>query len=72
MTDITRTPPAMHTVQLPGIILISARALTVALLVFILSALFLPWQQTATANGRIIAFTPDERDQAIQAPVKGR
>jgi len=71
-TSTTRTPPAMHNVQLPGIILISARALTVALIVFVLSALFLPWQQTATASGRIIAFTPDERDQAIQAPVKGR
>ncbi len=31
-----------------------------------------PWQQTAPGIGRVIAFSPDERKQNIDAPTEGR
>lgn len=33
---------------------------------------FLPWQQTASGTGRVIAYSPNERQQIISAPVDGR
>jgi len=32
----------------------------------------LPWQQTAKGNGRVIAYSPNDRTQEINAPVDGR
>lgn len=43
-----------------------------ALAVSIVLALFLPWQQTADGSGRVVAFTPMERRQEIDAPIEGR
>lgn len=37
-----------------------------------LLALFAPWQQHVSGSGRVIAFTPLDRPQDIEAPVKGR
>lgn len=34
--------------------------------------LFVPWQQSCTASGRVIAFNPIERQQVVEAPVDGR
>ena len=31
-----------------------------------------PWQQTVTGNGNVIAFSPGERQQTIEVPIKGR
>lgn len=45
------------------------------LLLLVLAAvamLALPWQQTATGSGRVVAFAPTERQQTVEAPVKGR
>lgn len=44
-----------------------------ALLFFVLPlvALFLPWQQNITANGKVTAFSPTERVQTIDAPLNG-
>jgi multidrug efflux pump subunit AcrA (membrane-fusion protein) len=33
---------------------------------------FAPWQQNVTGAGRVVAFTPLDRPQAVQAPVPGR
>jgi multidrug efflux pump subunit AcrA (membrane-fusion protein) len=42
-------------------------------LVFVLVAIsILPWQQTAPGIGRVVAFSPNEREQTIHAPVDGR
>ncbi|SEN34011.1 HlyD family secretion protein [Nitrosomonas marina] len=35
-------------------------------------ALFAPWQQNISGSGRVAAFTPLDRPQAVQAPVSGR
>lgn len=41
-------------------------------LVSFIMLLLLPWQQTATGYGRVIAYAPNERQQEINAPVDGR
>lgn len=34
--------------------------------------LFVPWQQNLRGLGRVVAFAPLERQQSIEAPIKGR
>lgn len=44
-------------------------------IVFVVGAVVLaiaPWRQNAVGEGRVIAFSPNERELQIQAPVKGR
>jgi len=38
---------------------------------FVLMA-FAPWQQSVTGSGSVLAYTPDQRQQGIEAPIKGR
>jgi len=42
------------------------------LLVSVLLLIFAPWQQSIRGAGRVIALTPVERAQTIDAPVEGR
>jgi len=44
---------------------------SVSLVFAMCSLLWLPWQQTAQGGGRVIAFSPLARPQAILAPSKG-
>ncbi|NDG27118.1 MAG: HlyD family efflux transporter periplasmic adaptor subunit, partial [Proteobacteria bacterium] len=37
-----------------------------------IALLLLPWQQTAKGNGRVIAYSPNDRAQEINAPIDGR
>jgi multidrug efflux pump subunit AcrA (membrane-fusion protein) len=39
---------------------------------FVAVCVFVPWQQTARGQGRVIAFAPGERTQELTAPVDGR
>lgn len=52
------------------------RGVIFILLLFLLTTcavlIWVPWQQTASGYGRVIAFTPLERQQVIEAPIKGR
>lgn len=48
-----------------------AYALAVASTLFLVGIMFIPWQQTASATGRVVAFTPFDRQQTVDAPVKG-
>jgi multidrug efflux pump subunit AcrA (membrane-fusion protein) len=43
-----------------------------ALLLFLLLVLFVPWQQTALGEGKVMAFLPGERIQNITTNVMGR
>lgn len=58
-----QTPPAIRSV-----------AVGVAALFFLLTFVLLltPWQQSALGTGRVIAYAPADRQQVVQAPVKGR
>jgi adhesin transport system membrane fusion protein len=49
-----------------------AGTLVAAFAVFVAIVVFSPWQQNISGTGRIIAFTPLERQQNIEAPVGGR
>jgi len=64
--------PAMYHVRIPRSISWSWK-LIIALIVLTLAAMLLvPWQQTSSSTGRVIAYTPQERDQGVDAPIKGR
>jgi len=49
-----------------------ARTLGIVVLVGIIALAVAPWRQNAVGEGRVIAFSPNERELQIQAPVKGR
>tara|TARA_R110002111_G_scaffold262694_1_gene340140 strand:- start:68742 stop:70226 length:1485 start_codon:yes stop_codon:yes gene_type:complete len=49
-----------------------ARFLFVTLLLTIILMAFAPWQQSVTGTGNVLAYAPDQRQQVIQAPIKGR
>jgi multidrug resistance efflux pump len=39
---------------------------------FVIGLFLLPWQQTSTGSGRVVAYAPLERQQVIDAPIEGR
>ena len=49
-----------------------ARMLGAALLLVSLTLALAPWQQSVSGQGRVVAYAPLERQQAIQAPIEGR
>lgn len=49
-----------------------ARGLLIVAIVGGLFMLVAPWQQTAQGQGEVIAFSPNERALALQAPIEGR
>lgn len=51
---------------------IMTRLVCVMLGVTLLALILVPWQQTAFSQGRVIAYSPTERQQAIEAPLEGR
>lgn len=54
----------------------SIRRIGLFLFVFLLITIFLmafaPWQQSVTGTGSVLAFAPDQRQQVIETPIKGR
>ncbi|MCA9031038.1 MAG: toxin secretion protein, partial [Planctomycetaceae bacterium] len=42
------------------------------LLITMVAMAFVMWQQTVTGTGSVIAYAPTERQQVIEAPIKGR
>ena len=49
-----------------------ARFLFFGLVATIVVMVYAPWQQSITGTGDVIAFAPAERQQTIEAPIKGR
>jgi multidrug efflux pump subunit AcrA (membrane-fusion protein) len=64
--------PALRAVRTPQPAVWLARALVLLLAAFALGLAVTPWQQTAAGSGRVIAYAPLERPQAIEAPIEGR
>ncbi|MES2765146.1 MAG: HlyD family efflux transporter periplasmic adaptor subunit [Bacteroidota bacterium] len=54
----------------------SARKFLYALLgligIFVLSLIFVPWQQTVAGSGKVTSFVPNARPQPIESPISGR
>ncbi|MEM7457768.1 MAG: HlyD family efflux transporter periplasmic adaptor subunit, partial [Planctomycetota bacterium] len=61
----------LHLVQSSRLAKRLARLLLVGLFLSILAMAFLPWQQTSRGKGEVVAFVPQERQQAIESRVKG-
>jgi multidrug efflux pump subunit AcrA (membrane-fusion protein) len=51
---------------------LAGRLIAIAFAVFVLALVFAPWQQSVTGTGRVIAYAPLERQQAIETPIAGR
>lgn len=74
------SPSAYSEALLPSLRLarssLFARKIGRLLLIFLMGAFafvaFAPWQQSVTGSGDVIAFAPLERQQTIEAPIKGR
>ncbi len=49
-----------------------AKWTTIFFIIMLVLFAVLPWQQTAFGEGRVIAYSPTERQQVIAAPVDGR
>ena len=64
--------PALARIRPPHSLRLVAMALAVALPLLGLLLLIVPWQQSATGAGRVIAFSPQEREQMVEAPISGR
>ncbi|HBY61736.1 MAG TPA: transporter [Solibacterales bacterium] len=66
------TLPAMRLVGTPHTTRTLARVLAVMFLVTVAALVFTPWQQSVPGKGRVVALNPNDRLQAIGAPVEGR
>jgi multidrug resistance efflux pump len=75
MTSNLRTGPA----TLPALKLVQssvaarriANGLVVLLILTIAAMAFLPWQQSARGSGKVVAYSPQERQQTVTSPTKG-
>lgn len=50
----------------------AAKLLFAVLVLTIFVMLFAPWQQTVSGSGNVVAYAPRDRQQTIEAPIKGR
>ncbi len=59
-------------VSQPKIVKGFASLLLKLFIIVILSLLFVPWQQTASGYGKVIAFSREDREQILKAPITGK
>jgi multidrug efflux pump subunit AcrA (membrane-fusion protein) len=72
MLDKASDLPALRLVQPPRRSRALARFLLLSLLLLPIGLALIPWRQTVSGMGKIIALDPDERPQMIESPVNGR
>lgn len=63
---------ALHGVQAPRASRVLARLLVALLAVTAVLLVVTPWQQNIPGAGRVIAYTPEDRPQDIEAPLDAR
>lgn len=64
--------PSLRLVRSSRVARTIAKYLFFALMFTILLMAFAPWQQSVTGSGNVLAYSPDQRQQVIQATIKGR
>lgn len=64
--------PSLRLARSARIVRIIAKSLLIALGLLIVLSAFAPWQQSVTGKGNVVAYAPLERQQTIEAPIKGR
>jgi len=62
---------SLETANTPLAVAKIIRVVAILFFIFPFFMLFLPWQQNVTAAGSVIALTPLERPQTVDAPVSG-
>ena len=75
MSSPSHTLPAyvaLHAIQAPRSTRVLSRVLVVLMIVMALALTITPWQQNIAGSGRVVAFSPEERQQNIEAPIDGR
>lgn len=70
--DTPREMSALHFVRAPGMARRAAKLLLWILILTPVALAFVPWQQSLSAAGRIIARDPTLREQTVEAPTNGR
>lgn len=63
---------SINKVRTPKWVRLSALSLVALLIIGVLFLSFVPWQQTIMGTGRITSFSPNNRPQHIESPIKGR
>ncbi|MEO6953242.1 MAG: HlyD family efflux transporter periplasmic adaptor subunit [Polyangia bacterium] len=63
---------ALRLAPRPSAVLWTGRLLIVTIALFVAALVIAPWTQTTRGTGRVVAYTPVERQQTLQAPVEGR
>lgn len=64
--------PSLQLARSSRLARIIAKTLLVFLILTIGLVVFAPWQQSVKGTGSVVAFAPDQRQQTIEAPIKGR
>lgn len=62
---------AVTLVKTPHAMKVLARLTATFFGLFLFALVFVPWQQSITGKGRVVAFAPMERQQEISAPIEG-
>ncbi len=65
-------PSALEMVRTPHAARLAARVFAALFITAAVCLFTLPWQQTSTGQGRVVAYAPVERQQVIDAPIEGR
>lgn len=63
--------PAMQMVRTRRLVRLAGRLTLIGLGVSIVAMAFVPWQQTASGVGTVVALDPQERPQPVRSPSKG-
>jgi adhesin transport system membrane fusion protein len=63
---------SLRRVVAPASARVATRSVALGLAALLLVAAVSPWQQTAPGAGRVIAWHPHDREQDLEAPIKGR
>jgi hypothetical protein len=74
------TPVAARSALMPSLQLVRSSRLVQRIAFWLLASLiaatllmaFAPWQQTVTGSGYVVAYLPSERQQVLEATIKGR
>lgn len=61
----------LHLVQSSRLAQRVANWLLIGMALSIVGMLALPWQQTSRGTGQVVAYVPQERQQTVEAPIKG-
>lgn len=64
--------PVLRAVQSPRSVRVLAALLAALVVLVVIGLVVTPWQQSITGTGRVIAVSPLERQQRLEAPVDGR